>query len=139
MSSFDWQVSCGLGADQLGGDEAIRLVEDERQGTQELGALAEHSRNDLQVFDRARDRVAANGFAQRLEQHFSYRAEVAADDHALRVEDVAEIRDGKPDRAPGVADQSLSRLILRRGELEQAPGGDLLAPARAQQVRDRAG
>src|SRR5918994_5725499 len=131
-------TSCGLARRQRRGQETIRLVHDEGERAEQLGALAQHPWDDLELLDRVGDRVAAHRAPHGIEQHVAGRAEIAAHDHALRVQQVAEVGDGDSHCTPRVADQPLRRGVAGGRQLQQPPGGDLLTAAGAQQVGDRA-
>ena len=108
------------------GREPIRLVHHQRQRAEQLRPLAEHPGHDLDLLGGARDRVAARRLAQRPEQHLAGGAQIAADDDALGVQQVAQVRDRDADRPPGVADEPLGRRVARGAQLEQPAGRDLL-------------
>src|SRR4051794_13278621 len=70
-----------------------------------LRAVAERALQHLYVVGRGADRTAPQRLAQRVEQQIAGGAQVPADDHLLRVEEVAQRGHGGADRAAGIGDR----------------------------------
>jgi hypothetical protein len=95
-----------------------RLVEDERQRAEQLGALAQLCRDDFRVGSSAGDRAQLRRFPHRLEQQVAGCPEGAADRYPLRVEEVEERRRGRADVPAGLGQRAGA------GEVAAACAGD---------------
>src|SRR3954453_10539134 len=85
----------------------VGLMARESQGAEHLGAFAEDSRRDPDVFRGRRYREATYRLAHWVEQQIAGGGEVAADDDEVRVYEVAQVGDRAADDAPGVVDHAL--------------------------------
>ena len=84
-----------------------RLLQDERDRAEQLGALAELTPSTISTSSAARrDGTKPHRLAQRLEEHLAGGADAAADDDALGVDEVAEVGHGDADVAAGIGDRT---------------------------------
>src|SRR5205823_4407034 len=92
--------------------------------------------DDLHVARRAGNCVALDRGPQRLHEQIAGGAEAATDNHALRVEEIAQARGGAPDGGAGVGDHPGATEVAALGELEHLPKVEVGAVAAAQRVDD---
>src|SRR4051794_29741779 len=117
----------------------LRLVQDQRQRAHDLRAPAELPRHHVDLGRCARYRVAADRLGDRGEQDITGGTQIAADDHPLRIEDVAEVADRDADAAARVGDHALRKRIAGMRALDQLVHPDLLATDRVERARHGGG
>ena len=84
----------------------VGLVAGERERAEHLGALAQDPRRDPDVLGRRRDREAPHRLAHRVEEQVAGGGQVAANDHEIRVHQVAQVGHRAADDAAGVVDDA---------------------------------
>src|SRR5712692_7656529 len=80
--------------------------------------------------------MPADGLPDRLEQQLPGPAEKAADDHALRVDEVAQAGDRDTDLAAGVGDGSAAADVALRCKLDDPAERQRLRAALAHKLQD---
>ena len=119
-------------------EQARAAAQHQGDRAEHLGAVAERSGQDRDVVGRGADGAAAQGGGERVEQQVARGGEVAADDDPLRVEQVAERRDGAADGGAGVADRPRAARVAVAGGGDHGGQGGILERA-AQRGEDRLG
>src|SRR5918999_2002319 len=112
------------------------LLQDERNGPEQLGALAELPGNDRHVLSRAWYGAEADRLPERVEQQGAGLAHAAPDHDPFGVHQIAEVRHGHPDVAAGVGDRPAAAGGAAGRPGENRLGGELLAEAAGQQAGD---
>src|SRR5689334_13500849 len=107
-----------------------------RDRPKELCPLDEDRGADVDGLGRGLDRVATDRLAERVHQHITPAAEQAADDHALRVDQVAQPGHGDADLAPGVGDGAAAAYVTVGGELDHPRKREPLAVHRSHELDD---
>src|SRR4051794_2731303 len=118
------------------GDEALRLAQHERDGPEDLGALAEDAGGDGNRAGGG-DRGAAHDVAHRVEQQVAGARELAADDHLLGCEQVAGPGDGEAEGEAGVVDDALAAEIALHRERDDAAQREAVSVPPAQRLEHR--
>src|SRR3954451_4329042 len=113
---------------------ASRPPEHERDGPEDLGSVAERALQDVYVVGRGTDRAAPQRLPQRPEHQLPGRPEVPADDDLLGVEEVAQRRDRRADRAAGVGDRAGAPGVALEREADGVVKGQLVAVHVAQRA-----
>src|SRR6476469_6510444 len=108
-------------------------MEDEGQRAEELGPFPEHPCDHGDLFGRIRDRVAADRLEDRLGDQLAGGAQIAADDHAVGGDQIAEPGEGDSDLPTGLGDQPVSRNSswVETGSPRLAPSCSAMARADA--------
>src|SRR4051812_23488483 len=115
-------------------ERMLRLVQDQCQRAHYLCARAELPRHHVDLGCRAWYRVAADRLGDRGEQDITGGTQIAADDHPLRIEDVAEISDRHADAATGVGDHACRERVAGVRALDQLVHLDPLAAHRVERA-----
>src|SRR2546421_7215376 len=84
------------------------FIEHQRDRAEQLGSIAERSRNDLNVLAGRWNDPMADRIAHRRQQHLAARTNAAANDDPLWIDKVAEVCKGTADVAARVADRALA-------------------------------
>src|SRR5829696_3709807 len=116
---------------------ALGLGEDERDGAEHLGAVAERAGDDGGRLRGRGERRPLERLAHAVEQQLARVREVAAHDQQLRVEHVHERRGRLADRPPGVGDHAPAAEIALLREPDDGAAVQAVAVAAAQQVGQR--
>jgi hypothetical protein len=112
-------------------------VQSKGDGAQQLGSLDEHGRSHVEHLGRNLHRVAPDRFPHRLEQDVAGPAEQTADDHPLRVHEIAKACDGYADLATRIGDCSMASQVSRDRALDDPRQRRNLSIHRTYQLDDR--
>ena len=121
------------------GTQAAGVGDHDGEGAEHLRPVAQHAGLDLDRLRRARERIAVDLLANAVEQGVSCQAELAADDDAGRVQEVAQVGDGAADRPPRVVDDPLGRQVAVGDEVEQLAQRQVGAVRGAEEGDERSG
>src|SRR3954451_13850012 len=105
---------------KLSTEKQCALAQDQRDGAEDLRALAERPADHLDIAGRGMDRSPSQRVAQGVEQDVALSAEVAAPLTAARFAEVAQRRHRRADRLARVADRAPAAGIALEG-----PGYDI--------------
>src|SRR3954469_7199033 len=84
----------------------LTSAQHQRNSAQHFRALAQLALNDQHIVGGGADRAPSQRLPQRRQQQVAGRPQIAANDDALRIDEVAERRDGGPDGPAGIGDRA---------------------------------
>src|ERR1700693_2856218 len=114
-----------------------RALQRKRERSEKLGSFDERCRGEFETLRRGLDGVAPDRFPDRLEHHLARPAQQTADDHPLRVDEIAKARDGYAYLVAGIRDCPTAAHVTRDRKLDDPEQGGHLPVHEPDKIDDR--